>query len=988
MTPERMDKPRNWSKREIRKYAYASFAANLIVLLLVVGFTEWQYRNIETSRNKLQGFHVATINAASGLLHEIDRISQLVLDHDSNAFQTEPENLDGTFFIDHPELNASLYLGETGLSKIVAAQKKFPDGGHEALTDRIRNQFIGAAAILRSENKEISGVAGIQQKLDALELSLNQLLRLHDFEYQTELNALTSQNRQRVGTLTGIVAGFLILSYVAMWRIFGLAQKATDSLAESEQRYRNVVENQSELICRLLPDGTFTFANEAYCDLFGLTKEQLIGKKFRPNVPEEDKSLLYNHLTSLDPDDPADTSEHRIILPSGEVRWYSWTNQAIISSDEHVVEIQGTGRDITDRVYAEQELVKNEERMRLLIENSPFCIHEIDVRGCFLSMNSAGLQMMEESNEDDIIGQPYIDVVGDSDGPLISRLMSQARTGNASEFEFVGKNGKTYSSSFIPIRDKDETVLRIMGLTQDITERKRKEEEIQHLNLAVENAMEGISRLDIDGRFIMVKDQYAGLCGYSPEELIGETWEKTVSPKGLDAAQEAFDRMVADGRGEAECEGLRKDGTTFEKHILLVESLDEKGNRDGHYCFMRDISQAVATRKENEELMSDLAQAQKLDSIGRLAGGVAHDFNNMLSVILGSAELLELELPESESSHTYVMEITHAAERSADLTRQLLAFARKQPVQPVEVDLNQSVEENLKMLRRLIGEEIELTWLPGENTWPIKIDLSQLNQILTNLCINSRDALDGIGSIHISTANFHGRRPQNGAKASPEPSDFVQLSVHDNGPGISPENLGQLFEPFFTTKEKEKGTGLGLATVYGIVKQNNGHIEVDSPEGKGTTFNLFFPRCTEPVERTLSSEKSSSRTSATVVFDRKTVLLVEDEPTLLQLTRSMLERLGFDVLTADDPFVAIQITNGFEQQIDLLLTDVIMPKMDGAELAQKLKADRKQLKCLYMSGYAPDSVRLKNMLLPGKNFLQKPFTIQQLSESLLLTLEN
>jgi PAS domain S-box-containing protein len=987
MTPEhRKDKPRNWSKREIRKFAYASIAANLIVLLFVVGFTEWQYRNIEASRNKVQGFHVATIDAASGLLREIVSISQLVTDDASDAFQTEPRHIDGSIFIVHPELSTSLYLGEKHLSKIVAAQKMFPHDGHEELTDRIQNQFIGVAAILRAENKENSGMAGIQHKLDALDLSLAQLIRLHDFEYETELNALTSENRQRVGTLIGIVAGLLVLSFFAMWRIFSLAENTIDSLAENEQRYRNVVENQSELICRLLPDGTFTFANEAYCDLFGLTKEQLIGTKFRPNVPKEDKAPLYDHLASLVPDNPAESLEHRIILPSGEVRWYSWTNQAIISSDEHVIEIQGTGRDITERVYAEQELAKNEERMRLLIENSPFCIHEIDVRGCFLSMNSAGLRMMEESSEDDIVGQPYIDVVGDSDRPLVSRLMNQARKGSASEFEFAGKYGKTYSSSFVPILDKDETVLRIMGLTQDITERKRKEEEIQHLSLAVENAMEGISRLDKDGRFIMVKDQYAQLCGYVPEELIGEKWDKTVSPKGLDAAQEAFDRMLANGRGEAECEGLRKDGTTFEKHILLVESLDEKGNRDGHYCFMRNISQAVATRNEHEQLMSDLAQAQKMDSIGRLAGGVAHDFNNMLSVILGSAELLELELPESESTHAYVTEITHAAERSADLTRQLLAFARKQPIQPVETDLNQSVEESLKLLGRLIGEEIELTWLPGENIWPIKIDPSQLNQILTNLCINSRDALDGIGTIRIATANFSGSLPQNVTKEKSDSVDFVQLSVSDNGSGIDPENLGRLFEPFFTTKKDEKGTGLGLATVYGIVKQNDGHIEVDSPQQVGTTFNLYFPRCTELVEHTFSFEKSFSRTSAT--FERKTVLLVEDEPALLKLTRSMLERLGFDVLTAEDPSVAIQLLNGFEQPIDLLLTDIIMPKMDGIELAEKLKVNIRDLKCLYMSGYAPDSVRLKNKLQSGQNFLQKPFTVQQLSDSLLLTLKN
>ena len=390
------------------------------------------------------------------------------------------------------------------------------------------------------------------------------------------------------------------------------------------------------------------------------------------------------------------------------------------------------------------------------------------------------------------------------------------------------------------------------------------------------------------------------------------------------------------------------------------------------------ISQIVVLKREQkrrERLEDQLRQAQKMESVGRLAGGVAHDFNNMLGVILGNVEMLMDGIDPSQPIHTDLQEIRRAAERSADITRQLLAFARKQTVAPRVIDLNRTIEGMLKMLRRLIGEDINLAWTPGENLWPVKIDPSQIDQILANLCVNARDAIAGVGDLRVETRNAIVSEEFCATHRGFVPGEYVRIAVKDSGSGMDGETMSHIFEPFYTTKDFGEGTGLGLATVYGIVKQNNGFIDVDSAPGEGTRFTLYLPRHCEPAEQIRKTEQPAAD-----LHGQEVVLVVEDEPTILKMTATMLNRLGYAVLEADSPTAALSIVGGHDGGIDLLLTDVVMPGMNGRDLAGQLAEKYPRMKCLFMSGYPANVISEQGSLDEGVHFIQKPFTKKVLAE--------
>jgi CheY-like chemotaxis protein len=359
-----------------------------------------------------------------------------------------------------------------------------------------------------------------------------------------------------------------------------------------------------------------------------------------------------------------------------------------------------------------------------------------------------------------------------------------------------------------------------------------------------------------------------------------------------------------------------------------------------------------------------------MESVGRLAGGVAHDFNNMLGVILGHAELALLKMDRSSRCHDDLVAIRSAAERSASLTRQLLTYARKQTITPRVMNLNETISGMLTMLLRLIGEHIDLFWRPGADLWQVKADPSQIDQILANLCVNSRDAMGKTGRIIIETQNC--TLDAHDCDHYPEalPGQYVRLRVSDDGHGMDQETLANIFEPFYTTKEVGKGTGLGLSTVFGIVKQNNGHINVDSEPGQGATFSIYLPRLEETTSPPPPEEAAVPLTGG-----RETILLVEDEPAILDLTAMILEEQGYSVLKANTPRDALQLANACNGEIHLLMTDVIMPEMNGWDLAKKLLCTYPHMKHLFMSGYTADVIAHYGVLDADVHFIQKPFSL-------------
>jgi len=380
---------------------------------------------------------------------------------------------------------------------------------------------------------------------------------------------------------------------------------------------------------------------------------------------------------------------------------------------------------------------------------------------------------------------------------------------------------------------------------------------------------------------------------------------------------------------------------------------------------------------ENKKLQAQLTQAQKMESVGRLAGGVAHDFNNMLGVILGHAEFALEAAAEHDGLYDDLKEIQTAAQRSADLTKQLLTFARKQVIDPRVLDLNEAVESMLKMLRRLIGEDINLEWQPAKSLWPVKMDPSQIDQILANLCVNARDAISGVGKLTIETGMKTFDSEYCADHAGFIPGEFVMLAVSDDGCGMDKETLNNLFEPFFTTKEIGKGTGLGLATVFGIVKQNNGFINVYSEPDQGSIFRIYLPKyvAADETPAVVHAEKLDP-------IGNETILLVEDEPAILRMTRMMLERKGYSVVPAATPGEAIDLAKSHAGKIDLLMTDVVMPEMNGRDLAGKLTALYPDIKLLFMSGYTANVIAHQGVLDKGVAFIQKPFSMKDLAEKL------
>ncbi|MBJ6800818.1 ATP-binding protein [Geomonas propionica] len=400
--------------------------------------------------------------------------------------------------------------------------------------------------------------------------------------------------------------------------------------------------------------------------------------------------------------------------------------------------------------------------------------------------------------------------------------------------------------------------------------------------------------------------------------------------------------------------------------------IDSSGQLAGMVLVIRDVTEKAEIEAEKRGLAQQLAQSQKMEAVGQLAGGVAHDFNNMLGVIIGHAELALLRIDTSGEMRDRLKEILDAANRSADITRQLLAFSRQQHAEPKVLDLNETIARMLKMLHRLIGEDIDLSWSPGFNVSKIRIDPSQLDQVMANLCVNARDAIAGVGKIEIETQNVTLDLHDQARMTDLIPGDYVMLVVSDSGRGMTPEVMDRIFEPFYTTKELGRGTGLGLATVFGIVKQNSGNIEVVSEPGHGTTFRIYLPSVHEVAQE---AKPEGERP----VGGTETILVVEDEPAIMEIGTTILSQLGYTVYAAGSPEQAINIASDRSKEIDLLLTDIIMPGMNGRDLSERLLQSRPGLKCLFMSGYTADVIAERGKVDEDMCFLQKPFTMQTLA---------
>ena len=682
-----------------------------------------------------------------------------------------------------------------------------------------------------------------------------------------------------------------------------------------------------------------------------------------------------------DSDEPCAFCKNEDVFAGKMVRW-EWTSPKSGKTydliDTPVKNSDGTMsrleicRDITERKQAEEELRKGET---LLTETGRMA----KVGGWEVDAKTLEVSWTEETcriHEVPLGHKPLLEEAVDLSHPddrhkLESAIQKALEHGEPYDMEIrliTAKGNHLWVHAICrPITVNGKTV-RLTGTLQDITERKQSEAEREMLMSAIEQVAESILITDSEGTIQYVNPAFEQVTGYKREEAIGQT-PRLLQGGEHDHAfyEEMWDTLLRGDTWTGRFVNKKKDGTLYTEEGVISPMRDASGRTVNYVAVMRDVTEEL-------KLEEQLRQAHKMESVGRLAGGVAHDFNNMLGVILGFAELAMGQVDPAEPLYADLEKIKKAAQHSADITRQLLAFARKQTVMPKVLDLNATVADMLKMLRRLIGEDIDLAWMPGAELWPVMIDPSQVDQVLANLCINARDAITGVGKVTIETGNVTFDDAYCVEHFECVPGAYVMLAVSDDGRGMDKEVLEHLFEPFFTTKGIAEASGLGLAAIYGIVKQNKGFIDTYSEPGKGTTFKIYLPRHEgQAVEDRKANAVEIPRSL------RETVLLVEDEAAVLRLCQTILQRLGYNVLTAGTPNEALRLAEQHSGEIHLLMTDVIMPEMNGLDLAERLRSLYPKLKCLFMSGYTANVIARRGVLDEGLHFLQKPFALRDVS---------
>lgn len=741
-----------------------------------------------------------------------------------------------------------------------------------------------------------------------------------------------------------------------------------------------VIESIQGIFFMLDAQGGFLIGNKLLQSLVGAGADALRGTRMIEIIAEEDRGLWASGIRELGPNGRTVMTVRLLVQDGRKVPFRITVLSAALGGEARLV---GTGSDLSEMTAAGEALRVMESRFRETHENALEGMFQTTPEGRILSANPAlarflGYDSVAEllRRVDDVGAQVFIDP--EDRRRLIRRVLAEGAVRHQ-EVKLRRQDGTPVWGLLnqwrMPTPEGQPTVLE--GFIIDISDRRHAEAELQRNEekyRSLYNQFRGIldaipeamCLISPDLRILWANDLAAANMGMDMSEFLGKHCYESRHGFSEPCPQCIVLESYRSGLPVAG-EGTSLDGRVWELHALPVHGDD--GGVTGVIEAARDISERKKAEAEQAKLQAQFIQAQKMESVGRLAGGVAHDFNNMLTVILGLTELALRRLDPSQPLFADLQTIARAAERSAGLTRQLLAFARKQTVAPKVLDLNETVGGLLAMLRRLIGEDIDLNWLPAEGLWPVRIDPSQVDQILANLCVNARDAIRDTGKVTIETRNVTLDESYCSGNVGILPGDFVELVVSDDGCGMDAKTSSHIFEPFFTTKELGKGTGLGLATIYGIVSQNQGAIHVYSEPGRGTTFRIYLPR-----HAATSASAPQPETAQNGTGSRGTVLVVEDEPAILSVVKTMLERQGFTVLGAASPEDAIRIGAEHGSEICLLLTDVILPGMNGRELVQRLRVFQRSIKPLFMSGYTANVIAHHGVLDEGVHFIAKPFS--------------
>ncbi len=818
-----------------------------------------------------------------------------------------------------------------------------------------RDEFI---RLLR-ENGSVEGFEFEALKIDGRKIWLNTRARL---------------------TLPKNEGSFEIVGFVVDITERKLAERA---LAESERKYRELFEGA--------PIGVFTTASNGNGIDCNPTMARLLGFESPRQAAEYYDDVASQHYVSKERREEF----LRLLKVNGSVEGFEYEGRAVDGRklwlcinarqasllDDGSFKIEGFVTDITERKLAESAMTESEQKFRKLFERAPVCVFTTNSAGRFLNCNPATAsifgfaspeQLIKDTNSID--SQIYVNHLR-----RIEFLRLMRENGGVENFEFEAhapgglKIWLNMSASLV-LRNKDGSFT-IEGFATDITERKLAEAERERLLSAIEQTGEIVLVTGSEGAIEYANPAFERITGYSRKEALGKKPSILKSGTQDDAFYGEMWRALTSGRTWAgRLVNKRKDGTLYTEEATISPVRDDNGEIAHFVAVKHDITEHLRISEEKAKLEAQYQHAQKLESIGRLAGGVAHDLNNLLSPILGYGEMVLEDLDSDSPLKFSVAEIVKAGGRARNLVGQLLAFSRKQVLEFKPVDLNKVLKKFEGLLRSTIREDVIFDIVTDASNPIIMGDSGQLEQVVMNLAVNAQDAMPGGGKLTIETRVTKLDAGYTAQKQDVEPGDYIMLGVSDTGCGIDQDILDHIFEPFFTTKNKEEGTGLGLATVYGIVKQHGGHIWVYSEPGKGASFKVYFP-----VSRNVEIASKNDLAETTNLRGSETILLVEDNEQVRNLILKILKRLDYKVLVAEGGISALGILEHHDGSVQLLLTDVIMPEINGRDLFERVSKRDPSVKVLYMSGYTDNVIAHHGIIEEGVNFIQKPFAIQALA---------
>ena len=759
-------------------------------------------------------------------------------------------------------------------------------------------------------------------------------------------------------------------------------KKSRTGPGDGDKRFQRLVENLNGMVyrCRNDKDWTMEYISSYAKKITGYSPEDLIDNRKKPYgelVHPDDRERIWDEIqAALDNQEPF-VLNFRLITASGEEKWVWEQGCGVYDDDGHLLALEGFVTDITERMHLMQEVQQKEQLHRLVAEISIDVIWRLDSNLRF-TYASPAVEKIFGYTPDEFVGMALEQTCPAGQYAKMTELIRTniqeniLGAGVLFETELYHKDGHLVPAEIAAKGrlDEDGNLLEIMGNTRDITRRIERRHELARTKELLENTFSSLADavliIESPGGIIAeCNPAVESIFGYSEEELIGRNAELLFSD--IDeynrASEQGKERLKKNKVYHSSATMLRKNGKTIYTNSTTTSVRGDKGDLNYVVVVIRDVTEARKSEQQREELQEQLYQSQKMEAVGRLAGGIAHDFNNLLSVIMGYTSIMLMETQPGDKFHEFIAEINDAGVKASSLTRQLLAFGRKQTLETKVIYVNRLITDFQKLLRRVIGEDIELNLELCPEKVPVRADPSQMEQVLMNLAVNARDAMPDGGTITISTERME-----------PEEINYARIVFSDTGVGMDENTANRIFEPFFTTKGRDKGTGLGLATSFGIVKQHGGDISVTSEPGHGTSFAILLPLAPE-------EEVEDNGAGSAPLADENaggSVMIVEDDRSVLDMARKILSDQGYTVKAFSRVDEALETARKLKRPLDLLLTDVVMPGMKGPELYENLKELHPETRVLYMSGYTDEAFGADGGRPADGHFIQKPFQVTDL----------